>query len=165
MITYFECGWRLNVNGKNIQFNPSLIMVQETFPHSYTSPHIHSWIFKTLRVIISWVWVIRKMKIWIVKRKSLNNLSVTCHGLENFTPLLPMLSYPFVNFPTLWVITFWVWVSHKWLNANWDKIDSIILSVTCHSLRNFLPIIHIPSFLFMNFWNPMSCYFLSLSHL
>ena len=27
-------------------------MVSETFPNSYTSPHIHSWIFKTLRVII-----------------------------------------------------------------------------------------------------------------
>ena len=28
------------------------------FPHSYTSSHIHPWIFKTLQVIISWVWVI-----------------------------------------------------------------------------------------------------------
>ena len=27
-------------------------MVSETFPNSYTSPHIHSWIFKTLWVII-----------------------------------------------------------------------------------------------------------------
>ena len=25
----------------------------------------------------------------------------------------------------------------SWLNANWEKIDSIILSVPCHSLRNF----------------------------
>ena len=35
------------------------------FPHSYTSPHIHSWIFKILWVIISWVWVI--LKIWCHK--------------------------------------------------------------------------------------------------
>ena len=30
------------------------------FPHSYTSPHIHLWIFETLWVIIFWVWVICK---------------------------------------------------------------------------------------------------------
>ena len=87
--------------GKKYSINnliPHLSWFKKLSPHSYTSPHIHSWIFKTLWVIISWVWVIRKMKIWIVKRKSLNNLSVTCHGLENFPPLIPMLSYPFVNF-------------------------------------------------------------------
>ena len=87
--------------GKKYSINnliPHLSWFKKLSPHSYTSPHIHSWIFKTLRVIISWVWVICKMKIWIVKRKSLNNLSVTCYGLENFPPLIPMLSYPFVNF-------------------------------------------------------------------
>ena len=25
------------------------------------------------------------------------------------------------------------------LNVNWEKIHSIILSVTCHGLRNFVP--------------------------
>ena len=83
------------------KFYLSLVMVSETFPHSYTSPHIHSWIFKTLQVII-----------------------------------------------------FWVRVTHKMLNVNCIKIHSIILSVTCHGLRNFPPLIHIPSKPFVNFWNP-----------
>ena len=30
------------------------------------------------------------------------------------------------------------------LNVNWEKIHSLILSVTCHGLRNFPPLIHIP---------------------
>ena len=30
------------------------------------------------------------------------------------------------------------------LNVNWEKIHSIILSVTCHGLRNFPLLIHIP---------------------
>ena len=49
------------------------------------------------------------------------------------------------------------------LNLNWEKIHSIILSVTCHGLRNFPLLIHIPLYPFVNFWNPMSYYFLSLS--
>ena len=28
-------------------------------------------------------------------------------------------------------------VTHKMLNVNWEKIHSIILSVTCHGFRNF----------------------------
>ena len=40
----------------------------------------------------------------------------------------------------------------KW---NFMKIHSIILSVTCHSLRNFLPLTHIPLYPLMNFWNLM----------
>ena len=36
-------------------------MAWETFPCSYTSPHIHLWIFETLRVIIFWVRVTHKM--------------------------------------------------------------------------------------------------------
>ena len=86
-------------------------MVLETFPHSYTSPHILWWIFETPQLIISWVWVICKR-----------------------------------------------------LNVNRKNIDSIILSVTCHSLINFPPLIHIPSYAFINSWNPTSYYFLSLSH-
>ena len=64
-------------------------------------------------------------------------------------------------FETLQVIIFWVRVTHKMLNVNWEKIHSIILSVTCHGLRNFPLLIHFPSKLFVNFWNPMSYYFLS----
>ena len=85
-------------------------MAWETFPYSYTSPHIHSWIFYSL-----------------------------------------------------WVIIFWVRVTHKMLNLNWEKIHSIILSVTCHGLRNFPLLIHIPLYPFVNFWNPTSYYILSLS--
>ena len=80
------------------------------FPCSYTSPHIHLWIFNSL-----------------------------------------------------WVIIFWVRVTCKMLNLNWEKIHSIILFVTCHGLRNFPLLIHIPSNPFVNFWNPTSYYFLSLS--
>ena len=41
-------------------------------------------------------------------------------------------------------MVFWVRVTHKMLNVNWEKIHSIILSVTCDGLRNFLLLIHIP---------------------
>ena len=67
--------------------------------------------------------------------------------------------------PPLWVIISQVWVIHKRLNVNWRKIHSLILSVTCHGLGNFPLLIHIPSYPFMNFWNAMSYYFLTLSHL
>ena len=36
------------------------------------------------------------------------------------------------------------------------KIHSIILSVTCHGLRKYPPLIHIPSKPFMNYQNPTS---------
>ena len=131
-----------------------LIMVQETFPHSYTSPHIHFWNFGTLRLIISWVWVICKRLNVNWKKIHSIILSVTCYSLRNFPPLIPMPSYPFINFKTLWLIISWVWVICKRLNVNWKKIHSIILSVFCHSLRNFPPLIHMPSYPFMNFWIP-----------
>ena len=54
-------------------------------------------------------------------------------------------------FETLWVIIFWVRVTCKMLNVNWEKIQSIILSVTCHGLRNFPLLIHIPLYPFVNF--------------
>ena len=89
-------------------------------------------------------------------------LSVTCHGLRNFAPAHthPLKNHSWI-FETLWVIIFWVRVTHKILNLNWEKIHSIILSVTCHGLRNFPLLIHIPSYPFVNFWNPTSYYFLS----
>ena len=51
----------LNLNWKKNSLNNfylSLVMARETFPYSYTSPYIHLWIFKTLWVIIFWVWVL-----------------------------------------------------------------------------------------------------------
>ena len=37
---------------------------------------------------------------------------------------------------------FWVRVTHKMLNVNWEKIHSIVLSVTCDGLRNFVTHTH-----------------------
>ena len=103
----------LNVNWEKIH---SIIFwhftfLEKLYPHSYTSPYIHSWIFETLWLIISWVWVICKR-----------------------------------------------------LNVNWKKNHLVILYVTCHSLRNFPPLIHIPSYPFVNVQHPKSYYFSSLSH-
>ena len=89
-------------------------------------------------------------------------LSVTCHDLRETFPY----SYrsPHIHlwiFETLWFIIFWVRVTHKMLNVTCIKIHSIILSVTCHGLRNFPLLIQIPSYPFVNFWNSVSYYFLS----
>ena len=130
-------------------------MVLETFPHTYTSPQHHSWIFETLQVISFWVRVTHKiLNVNCIKIHSVI-LSVTCDGLINFPLLIHILLKPFMNFDSLWVIIFWVRVTHKMLNVNCMKIHSIILSFTCHGLGKFLPLIHIPSKPFMNFWNPM----------
>ena len=127
-------------------------MVSETFPNSYTSPHVHSWIFKTLRVIIFWVRVTHKMLNVNWEKIHSIILSVTCHGFRN----LPLThTHPLTTICEFlkpwWVIIFWVRVTHKMLNVNWEKIHSIILCVTCHGLRNFTPLIHIPPKPFMNF--------------
>ena len=100
--------------------------------------------FETLPVIISWVWIIRKMWNMNCKKNHSIILSLTCHDLGTFLSLIHIPSYPFVNFQNPMSYFFLVWVIHKRLNANWEKFHSIILSVTCHSLRNFSPIIHIP---------------------
>ena len=84
----------------------------------------------------------------------------------NLSPTHTHPAYPFINlFETLQVIISCVWVIHKGSNVNWKKIHSIMLSVTCHGFRNFPPLLHIPSYPLMNFWNPTIDYFLSLSHL
>ena len=140
-----------------------LSWLKKLSPDSYTSPQTHSWIFETLQVIIFWVRVTRKMlNVTCIKIHSII-LSLTCHGLRNFphSYTSPHI-HPWI-FDSLWVIIFWVRVTHKMLNLNWEKIHSIILSVTCHGLRNFPLLIHIPLYPFVNFWNPMSYYFLSLS--
>ena len=189
-------------------------MAWETFPCSYTFPQNLSWIFETLWVIIFWVRVTHK--ILNVNWEKIHSiiLSVTCHGFRNFPLLIHIPSYPFMNFQNPASYYFWVRVTHKMLNVNWEKIHSIILSLTCHGLRNYAPahthslktfhefskpyellfselvthkmlnvnwenihsiilsltchglrnfplLIHIPSKPFVNFWNPMSYYFLS----
>ena len=76
---------------------------------------------------------------WIEKN-SLNNF--ICH-LSWLEKLSPTHTHPLISIhefsKTLWVIIFWVRVTHKMLNVNWEKIHSIILSVTCHGSRNFAP--------------------------
>ena len=70
-------------------------------------------------------------------KKSLNNF--ICHlpwfkklSLTHTHPKTHELSKPYD-------MIFWVRVTHKMLNVNWEKIHSIILSVTCHGLRHFAP--------------------------
>ena len=109
--------------------------------------------FELESLIKCWMWIGMKIHSII--------LSVTCHGLRNFPLLIHIPLYPFVNFQNPTSYYFWVRVTHKMLNVNWEKIHSIILSVTCHGFRNFPPLIHIPSYPFMNFQNPASYYFLS----
>ena len=150
--------------GKNSlnNFICHLSWLRKTFPHSYTSPHIHSWIFENLSVIIFWVRVTHKMlNVNCMKIHSII-LFVTCHALRNFPLLMHIPLYPFVNFrkPTSYYF-FEFRVTLKKLNVTCIQIHSIILSVTCHGLRNFPPLIHIPSYPFMNFWHPISYYFLS----
>ena len=131
-------------------------------PCSYTSPQNQSWIFEILWVIIFWVRVTHKMLNVNWEKIHSIILCVTCHGLRNFAPAHthPLKTiHEFLK--SLWVIIFWVRVTHKMLNVNWKKIHSIILCVTCHGLRNFALLIHIPSKPFMNFWSPMSYYILS----
>ena len=70
------------------------------FPSLIHIPHIHSWIFKTLWVIISWVWVIHKMIKSELHRNSLNNfishLSLRCDP----TPPLYDILHPCVSHST-----------------------------------------------------------------
>ena len=86
-------------------------------------------------------------------------------------PPLHDLWHPFMTHPTPPQHDLWhpfmnhLPLHYPWhpfmMNVNWEKFQSIILSVPCHGLRNFPLLIHIPSNPFVNFWNPMSYYFLS----
>ena len=107
------------------------------FPCPYISSQNHLWIFKTLRVIIFWVRVTHKMLNVNWEKIHSIILSVTCHGLRNFPSPYTSPQNQLWIFKTLRVIIFWVRVTHKMLNVNWEKIHPIILSVTCHGLRNF----------------------------
>ena len=154
----------LSVTCHGLRNFPLLIHIpSKPFMNFWNPVSYYFWIFKTLWVIIFWVRVTCKMLNVNWEKIHSIILSVTCHGLRNFPLLIHIpCQYPFMwIFETLWVIIFWVRVTHKMLNVNWEKIHSIILSVTCHGLRNFPLLIHIPSYPFVNFWNPMSYYFLS----
>ena len=114
----------------------------------------------TLSVIIFWVRVTRKMlNVNYMKIHSII-LSVTCHGLRNFHPTHTHPLKTIHEFLTPYqVIIFWVRVTHKMLNVNCIKIHSIILSVTCHGLRKYPLLIHIPSYPFVNFLKPYKLLF------
>ena len=117
-----------------------LSWLKKLCPYSYTSPQNHSWIFNTLWVIIFWVRVTCKMlNVNCIKIHSIF-LSVTCHGLRNFAPTHTHPLKTIHEFLTPYELLFseleslikcWMWIG--------IKIHSIILSVTCHGLRNFAP--------------------------
>ena len=128
--------------------------------HTHPLKTIHE--FSTPYSYFFWVRVTHKMlNVTCIKIYSVI-LSVTCHGLRNFPLLIHIPLYPFMN---LWkpykLLFFWVRVTLKKLNVTCIQIHSIILSVTCHGLRNFPLLIHIPSKPVVNFWQPTSYYSLS----
>ena len=84
-------------------------------------------------------------------------VTAPCHSLTA-TLTLSTFNLISINYANVWLHTLNV---VEGFNMNCIKIYSIILSVTCHSLRNFPPLIHIPLYPFMNFQNPASYYFLS----
>ena len=157
---------RLNINWKKIH---SVILSAtchslRNFPHSYTSPHIHLWIFETLWVIIFWVWV-------ICKRLNVNwekiHSIIFCHFyIKKLSPLIHIPSISIRKFlkPYDWFIS-WVWVICKRLKCELGK--NSLSNFICHLSflkKPFPPLIHIPSYPFVNVQHPMSYYFSSLSH-
>ena len=148
----------LNVNWEKIH---SIIIIchfswlKKLCPCSYTSPQNHSWIFETLWVIIFWVRVTHKMLNVNWGKNSLNNIICHLSWLKKLSPTRtdPLISIcEFLKPCDLFI--FWVRVTHKMVNVNCMKIHSIILSVTCHSLRNFLPLTHIPLYPTHEFLKP-----------
>ena len=118
----------LNMNCKKVSLNNficHLLFLKHLSPYSYTSLCIHSWVFKTLQVIISWVWVIcKRLNMNCIKIQSII-LSVTCHGLRNLTPththpLVSICEFSkpykllFLEFESF--IKIWMWIGKKSLN-------------------------------------------------
>ena len=106
------------------------------------------------------------LKSWMsIGNKFTNNF---IFHLSFFQKLSPIHTHPLIPIHEFFKFYDWLFflvrVIPKRLNVNWKQINSIILFVNCHSLRNFLPLIHITSYPFMNFWNHMIAYLLSLSH-
>ena len=97
------------------------------------------------------------IKCWCeLHENSLNNFICHLSWFKKLSrPLIHIPSKPFMNF---WHLTSYFFELESlikcWMWIAW-KFTSIILSVTCHSLRNFLPLTHIPLYPLVNFWNPM----------
>ena len=119
----------LSITCHGLRNFPSLI-------HIPSKPFVN---FKTLWVIIFWVRVTCK-KLNVTCLNSFNNIICHLSWLKKLCPCsyTSPQNHLWIS-ETLWVIIFWVRVTHKMLNVNWEKIHSIILSVTCHGLRNFAP--------------------------
>ena len=136
----------------------------EKLSRTHTHPLVSiSWIFKILRVIIFWVRVTHKMLNLNWEKIHSIILSVTCHGFFPYSYTSPCIHLWI--FKILWIIIFWARVTHKMLNLNWEKIHSIILSVTCHGLRNFLILIHIPLYPYYEFLKSYELLFFELESL
>ena len=109
-------------------------------------------------LIKGWMWIGKKIHSIIS--------SATCHSLRNLLELIHIAHASICKFSKPYELLFLEFESFiESLNVNSKNIHSIILSVTCHCLRNHCPTHTHPSYPFVNFQNPMSYYFLSFESL
>ena len=92
-------------------------------------------------------------------KNSLNNFICHLSWLEKISPTHTHPLISICEFLKPYKLLYFKLVNRKMLNVNWEKIHSIILSVTCHGLRNFPLLIHIPLYLFVNFSKPYKLFF------
>ena len=113
---------------------PLLIHIHFKFIHEFSKPY---------ELLIFWVRITHKMLNMTWQKNSLNNFIFHLSWFEKLFPwLIHIHSKPFVNISKPYeLLFFWVRVTCKKLIVNWIKIHSIILSFTCHGLRNF-PLTH-----------------------
>ena len=88
-------------------------------------------------------------------KNSINNFICPLSWLKKISPTHTHPLKCICEFLKPYEIIFWVRVNCKMLNVNWEKIHSIILSVTGHGLRNFPLLIHIPLYPFVNFFETL----------
>ena len=91
-------------------------------------------------------------------------LGIICHSLRKLNPSEHMPDYQFVNF---WGPRgkYFLTLSHSWnINYDFEKYFSIIFATICQKFRHFNPSICIPKYPFINFWDPIHKYILSLTN-
>ena len=90
-------------------------------------------------------------------------LGIICHSLRKFNQSEHMPKYPFLNFldpKNKYFLT----LSHSCnINYDFEKYSSIILATICQRFRHFNPLVCIPKYPFINFWDPIHNYFFSLT--
>ena len=137
-------------------------MALRNFPpliHIHSQPFVNfqnpiSYFFELELLVKCWFWIGIKIHSII--------LSLTYHQLNKLSPTHTHPLKTVCEFSKPYELLFFEFrVTRKKLIVTCIKIHSIILSFTCHGLRNFPPLIHIHSKPFVNFQNPMSYYFLS----